>query len=486
MKLLDIIGKYPIISCQGSIDKNISGIEHNSNKITKDNMFIAQKGFTHNGHIFIGDAVSKGANTIVIQEDIQPIEDLTIVKVRDTTDALGYFSSKFYRLPWRNMETIGITGTNGKTSTSYYIKEIFDVNENKVGLLGTIGAIIDHMHIDLDNTTPDSLEIQRLMKKMIQKKIEYCIMEVSSHALDLKRVKYMDFHVGIFTNLSREHLDYHKNMENYFNSKLKLFYKTSKYNIINVDDYYSKTIIDMVGNRIPYITYGIKEKADVTASNIKYGLNKTSFILHIGNNKEYITLNQSGEFNVYNALAAAACTSIYGIKISTIKEGLENVKSIKGRFELLPLDTDFNVIIDFAHTPESLKEVLISIDKFAEGRVIVVFGAGGNRDQSKRAVMGEIVGNYADFAIITSDNPRFEEPEKIIHDIVEGINKTCIDYVQIVDRVEAIEYAIKNANPKDIILLTGKGHEEHMIIGNKKYPFNEREIILNIINNRKK
>lgn len=481
MKLKDILNLYPVLEIRGLLDKEITGIEHNSKKIEKDNLFIALKGFSTDGHKFIKNAIDSGATAIVVEDDIEPIEELTIIKVLDSNDALAYFSGKFYSLPWKAMEMIGITGTNGKTTTSYILKDIFIENKKKVGLLGTIGAIIGDSHLPLLNTTPDALEIERNLEKMKQEKTEYSIMEVSSHALDLKRVRYIDFNIGIFTNLSPEHLDYHKDMDDYFKSKLKLFAKTNKFNIINIDDPYGEIII-REKNKVPFITYGIDKRAHIRASNIKYSLFETTFTLNMFDRKEEIILNLPGKFNLYNALAAISCSMTYGIDLETIKRSLKGIKTIKGRFEFVKNKKDLNIIIDFAHTPNGLKESLKTIRKSISGKLIVVFGAGGNRDKEKRPIMGEIAGEYSDLAIVTTDNPRYEEPLHIIDDILQGLqNKDC-NYIKIPDRKKAIEYAIKLCNKDDTVLIAGKGHEEFIEFKGKKYPFNERKIIEDIIN----
>lgn len=480
MKLKDILGVYPILEIIGCLEKDITGIEHNSKKIKKDNLFIAQKGFNHDGHKFIDDAIKMGASAIVVEDNIEPIEGITIVRVANALDSLAYFSGKFYNLPWKEMEFIGITGTNGKTSTSYILRDIFINNKNKVGLMGTIGAIIGDTHIPLLNTTPDSLEIERNLEKMREGKVDYSIMEVSSHALDLKRVRYMDFNIGIFTNLSSEHLDYHKTMKNYFKSKLKLFSKTNKFNIINIDDPYGEMITHKKSN-IPFITYGIERPAHIRASNIEYFLHKTTFTLNIFEKKEDIELNLPGKFNLYNALAAISCSIIYGVDLSVIKSSLKNIKPIKGRFEFIKNSKNLNIIIDFAHTPNGLEEVLKTLRSFTTGKLIVVFGAGGNRDKEKRPLMGEVVGKFSDLAIITTDNPRFEDPLHIIDDIAKGMKKGEFNYLEIPDRIDAIEYAIKVCEKEDVILIAGKGHEEFIEINGEKLPFNERKIISDII-----
>lgn len=483
MKLKTIIQDYPHRLVKGSLDIDIFHIGNDSRKLKKNSLFIAEKGFTVDGHRFIKKAIENGAIAIVIQDDIYIEEEITVIKVDDSIDTLARFSSAFYGESWKNMNMIGITGTNGKTSITYFIKSILDKENRKTGIIGTMGAIIDGKSIDLDNTTPNSLVIHNLLKNMAEHGTDTCIMEVSSHALELKRVEYMKFQIGIFTNLTKDHLDYHETMENYFNSKLKLFYKTDGYNIINIDDPYGKKIVDMLDGKVPVIRYGINEEADIFPTEIEYSLSQVKFMLNTGKGSEHITLNVPGQFSVYNALAAAAGAYVMGISLETIKNGLESIEGVKGRFEVIPTNTDYTVIIDFAHTADGLEKVLTVMDEFAEGRKVVVFGAGGNRDKTKRPEMGETVGKHADLSIVTSDNPRYEDPAEIIEDILVGTKRAKGEYVSIVDRIEAIKYALDHAKSKDIILLAGKGHETYTILGDKTIPCDERQIVLDYLEN---
>lgn len=484
MKLKDIVKDCKMDLIKGNLEVDIKNIRNNSRCVEEGDLFIAEKGFTVDGHDYIQNAIDNGAITIVTEKEISIKEDITIIKVEDTIDALGKFSGNFFNSPWNDLEIIGITGTNGKTSITYFIKSILEENNNKIGIIGTIGAVIDGENIKLENTTPNSLVIHKLLKDMVNKNTEFSIMEVSSHSLELKRVDNIEFQIGLFTNLTKEHLDYHETMENYFNSKLKLFYKTNKFNIINIDDEYGKKIVQSVGERIPLITYGIKDGADIFATNVEFTLSKVKFTLNTPKGSTDILLNIPGEFSVYNALAAATVAYAYDVPLDIIKKGLEKVQGIKGRFEVVPTNTDYTVIIDFAHTADGLEKVLTVIDEFAEGRKIVVFGAGGNRDKTKRPVMGETVASHADLSIVTSDNPRYEDPEAIIEDVLIGTKKVNGKYVKIVDRIEAIKYAIDNAKPKDIILLAGKGHETYTIIKGETYPCDERQIVLEYLNSK--
>lgn len=481
MILKDLLKDYSYKLIKGSLDIEVSSVKNDSRKVGKGDLFIAEKGFTVDGHDYIDRAIEKGAIAIILEKNIDISEDIVVIRVEDTIDALAKLSSKFNNHPWEKMKMIGLTGTNGKTSTTYFLKSIFERNHIKTGVIGTIGADINGKSIKIDNTTPNALVINNLFKDMVDDKVDNCIMEVSSHALALKRVDYIDFNIGLFTNLTKDHLDYHNTMDEYFNSKLKLFYKTKDYNIINIDDNYGRKIIEIVGERIPLLTFAISEKADIYASDIEFTLSKVKFTLNTPEGSGSVLLNVPGEFSVYNALAAATCAFACGIELPTIIEGLEAVKGVKGRFEVVPTNTDFTVIIDFAHTADGLEKVLKVIDEFAKGRKIVVFGAGGNRDKSKRPEMGEAVGKYADLAIVTSDNPRFEDPEKIIEDILLGIENVNGNYVKITDRIEAIKYALDNARPKDIILLAGKGHETYTIIKDEIIPCDEKQIVIDYL-----
>lgn len=482
MKLKKLINNLKTIEIYGSLDREISGINHDSREVKSGDIFVAIEGFTVDGHDFINDVISKGAKSVVVEKDVPIKEGITVIKVEDTRDALAKLSSEFFGEPSKNMEVIGITGTNGKTTITYLLRSIFEEDNKKVGVIGTNGNIIGGKLYKTDNTTPESLALQENFHKMVELDTNTCIMEVSSHSLDMKRVECTDFDIGVFTNLTEEHLDYHKTMEDYFNSKLKLFFMTKEANIINMDDPFGKLILEKTFNEdASFITYGLTDEADIYASDIKYSSSGVAFKMNTPMGSINIDFNIPGEFSVYNALAAASCGFVYSMDLKTIKAGLEKVKGVKGRFEIVPTNKDFTVIIDFAHTADSLDKTLAVIDEFAEGRKVVVFGAGGNRDKTKRPIMGETVAKHADLSIVTSDNPRNEDPKKIIQDIIKGIEKVNGDYIYYIDRKDAIRYALENAKPKDIILLAGKGHETYTIIKDKVIPFDERQIVLDIL-----
>lgn len=479
MNLKYIMGYLDIINYFGSTDVEISSISEDSRKANEGCLFVAIEGFKFDGHEFVEEAINKGAKVVIVEKDVTNVkEGITVIKVKNTRNALAKISSIFYNEPSKKLNLVGVTGTNGKTTVTYFIKSIFECYGWKTGIIGTVDQGFDNKSYEIVNTTPESLDIQMKLFDMVKNGVKSCVMEVSSHALALQRVEYCYFDVGIFTNLSIDHLDYHKTLEEYYKAKRKLFDMTTIANIINVDDEYGKRIVNELSEKnVRTITYGIDNKSDVNATNIVYYQNSVQFLLNTPKGSLTIKIKIPGLFSVYNCLAAAACGYAYGINLDIIKKGLESVNGVKGRFEIVPTNKDFTVIIDFAHTPDGLENVLKTIDRFSKSRKIIVFGAGGDRDKSKRSKMGEIAARYADLCVVTSDNPRTEDPKLIIDDIIKGVKRVGGKYIAIVDRKEAIKYAIKSAKSNDIILLAGKGHESYTIIGNKKYPFDEREIV---------
>lgn len=481
MNLEEIIGDYILKDICGKKNIDIKNIKNDSRLVEKGDMFIAERGYTVDGHEYVEDAISNGAIAVVTEKEILD-HDITWIQVENSVEAMAKFSSNFYKRPWENMNMIGITGTNGKTSTSYFLKSIFDQASKKTGIIGTNGALVGDEHVKISNTTPNSLTLHKLLDQMYREDVDICIMEVSSHALDLERVKYMEFDIGLFTNIAKDHLDFHSTMENYYRAKAKLFGKTKKYNIINIDDPHGKKLASQIKSKVPTISYGIREEADIRATNIEHGLSFIRFDLNLKEDMTRVKINTPGEFSVYNALAAASIAYASNIELRGIKKGLESLSGVRGRFEIVPTARDYTVIIDFAHTADGLEKVLRVIDEFAKGRKIVLFGAGGNRDKTKRPEMGETVARHADLSIVTSDNPRDEDPEEIINDVLEGTKILQGDYVKIVDRKEAIIYALENARKDDIILLAGKGHELYTTIKGEKVPFDERQIVLDYLN----
>lgn len=473
-KLLEGID-YKIVN---GLDKmEIESIQYDSRKIKSGDVFFAIEGFNVDGHEYIDRAVEKGAKVIVIQKDVEAIANITYIKVENTRKALAIASGNYYDNPSKKMKIIGITGTNGKTTSAFMIKAILEEKGYKVGLIGTIANYIGQEEIHTDKTTPESLELHQLFSEMIEKGVNYCVMEVSSHSLELHRVFGIEFAESIFTNLTRDHLDFHKTFDNYFKAKAKLF-SMSKNSIINIDDSYGKSIVEMVNRNV--ITYSIENPSDLTGKNLKLHSRGIEFKLNYNNEEVFIKLSIPGKYNVYNALGCIGATLNEGIDIYTIKNALEKV-TVPGRCEITTMNSNlnFDVIIDYSHTPDSLENILNNVREFTKGRLICVFGCGGDRDRTKRPIMGKIGGDLSDYAIITSDNPRTEDPNDILKEIVQGIESN--NYEVIENRREAIKRAIEIAKKGDIIVVAGKGHETYQILKDKTIDFDERKVVAEII-----
>lgn len=478
MNLSELIADLNNAKVRGPIDIDITGIAYDSRQVEMGNIFVCICGFKTDGHEYIQDAVKKGAAAVLVQKDIPYHEGITFVKVDDTRKALAIISAAYFGYPSKKLKLIGVTGTNGKTTTTYMIKSILEQQGYKVGLIGTISNIIGDKKIESKRTTPESYDLQKMFYKMAGLHTDYCVMEVSSHSLALERVYGCFFNVGIFTNLTRDHLDFHKTFENYLNAKVKLF-NQSKIAAVNIDDNYSDDVIKKI--KIPVASYSVNNKADVTACDIE--ITSTFSIFKINYKEESIKVNLPlpGRFNVYNALAAASACIYEGVPLSTIKKGLESIKGIPGRSEVIKSDKGFTVIIDYAHTPDGLLNILNTVKEYVKGHIITVFGCGGDRDKTKRPIMGEIAGRLSDFCMVTSDNPRSEDPDAIIDDILPGIKKATHDYKVIADRKEAIKEAIGLAKADDVVVIAGKGHETYQILKDKTIHFDEREIVRDIL-----
>ena len=429
------------------------------------------------GHKYAQQAVDAGAAALVVERKLDI--DVPQILVEDTRIAMAEMAAAYYGYPSREMQMIGVTGTNGKTSTTYMLKAIAERMGKKVGLIGTIRNMIGDIIIDTERTTPESVDLQRILRQMKDEKVDVVIMEVSSHSLDQKRVHGIEYDVGEFTNLTQDHLDYHKTFENYFNAK-KLLFKQSRMAVINKDDPYANRMME--GLDIPVMTFGIREKADVTASEIDITTRGVQFDFNYKNITSRFNVPIPGLFSVFNAIGAATVALSLGWNLDSIKYGLEHMMSVSGRLEPLPTGkNEFTVLLDYAHTPDALENVLKTVKGFATGRIVTLFGCGGDRDHAKRPILGEIAGRFSDFAIVTSDNPRTENPMDIINSIVEGVKKSGCEYVVIENRREAIEYALKNARKNDVIILAGKGHENYQEINGGKHHFDEKEIVAEIL-----
>ncbi|XZH08426.1 UDP-N-acetylmuramoyl-L-alanyl-D-glutamate--2,6-diaminopimelate ligase [Clostridium perfringens] len=470
---------YEVI--KGNEESKVQNIRYDNRKIEQGDAFVCIKGFKVDGHSFVIDAVKKGAKVLMVQDDVSVQEDITIIKVRDTRKALAIMSSNYFGNPKDKLKIIGITGTNGKTTSAFIIKSILEKAGLMTGLIGTIANYIGNKKVDAVRTTPESYELHELFKNMVDAGVEYCVMEVSSHSLELDRVYGIQFEEGIFTNLTRDHLDFHKTFENYYNAKFKLF-ERSNHSIINLDDPYGANIVKDIeerGVKTKVSTFSIEKESDFKAFEIKSHSNGSEFKVNLESVEEFY-INIPGEYNIYNSLGCIICAHNLNIPMDKIKEGLSDVV-IPGRCELVAKEKNlpYSIIIDYAHTPDGLENILSTVKAFTKNRMISVFGCGGDRDKVKRPQMGKIGCELSDIAIITSDNPRSEEPMDIINDIVKPLNYD--NFVIEVNRKEAIRKAMNMALEGDVIVIAGKGHETYQILKDETIHFDEREVVYDIL-----
>lgn len=487
MKLKEILTGINDLKAKGNLDIDVNKITSDSRSVESGDMFVAIKGFDVDGHKFVKSAIDNGAKVVLVNEDMAKdmlqyiTEDVTLITAKDTREAIAICACNFYQNPSRKVKLIGVTGTKGKTTTTFMIKKILEKQGIKTGLIGTIASYSGEKKLeDSDRTTPDSLKLQQLFSKMYNDGCQAIVMEVSSQSLKLHRVDGCDFDIGIFTNFSEDHISEkeHPNMEDYFASKVMLF-KMCKVGFINVDDVNTIRVPSIV-KTCEFKTYGIDNECDLLAKDITITNSYVDFRVKINGKNERIKTDIPGRFSVYNSLAAISVALKMGVSVDNIKEALKDVK-VPGRSELVDNKLGLTIMIDYAHSPESLQSILQAVKSYTRGRVISVFGCGGDRDHAKRPQMGEISGRIASYTIITSDNPRTENKEEIVREIEEGIKKTKGKYECIVDRTEAIKKAISMCEKTDIIVLAGKGHETYQEINHVKYPYDERVIIKNII-----
>ncbi|MDR0287045.1 MAG: UDP-N-acetylmuramoyl-L-alanyl-D-glutamate--2,6-diaminopimelate ligase [Clostridiales bacterium] len=481
MKLSRLIKGLNYELIQGSLDTEISDIVFDNRKATPGSLFVCIGGNITDGHKYAGDAVKSGAIALIVSKDIN-IKGCTIVKVNDSRYALAYISDKFFEHPSGKLRLIGVTGTKGKTTVTYMLKSMFEKAGNKTGLIGTVQNMIGDKILHAGHTTPESRELQGLFSEMLDGGVDTCIMEVSSQGLHVSRVACCEYSTGIFTNLSRDHIGpgEHTSMDEYAQAKAKLF-KMCKNGIINADSEYAGVMMKNATCKI--YTFGIENQCDFRAVNIVTSPLSVEYDLEGVYKNIHIKVNMPGLFTVYNSLAALACGLLEGLAENAIKSGLLEV-IVPGRVEVVPTGRDFSVIIDYAHNPDSFTNILNTVKGYAKGRVVFLFGCGGDKNRP-RELMGETAGKLADFSIITSDNPRTEEPESIIKDLERGIKKTAGKYICITDRRQAIEYALENAQPDDVIILAGKGHETYQIFNDKTIHFDEREVVRDILDKMK-
>ena len=495
MKLIQLIKGIDIVNLSADTEAEVSTLCYAADKCEHGSMFVAIRGLAHDGHDFITDAVNRGAHYIIHEKDISIPSEVIAIKVTNSRRALGVLAKNYFGNPSARLCLVGVTGTNGKTTTTYILESILQKAGFKCGVLGTVNYRYNNKIFPAPNTTPESFEMQKILRAMADDGVTHVIAEVSSHAIDLQRVDDCDFDLGVFTNLTHEHLDYHLTMENYFQVKKRFFAEVLPQSkkvhpqkmIINGDDQWGEVILKEVA--LPALTYGVKKNNAVMAASYELSLSGIKANIDLDGENISISTLLVGKFNIYNILAAAAAAKALQIPQELIKAGIENLSYVPGRLERIDSSFGFTVLIDYAHKPDALKQVLQNLAEFKKKRIITVFGCGGNRDKGKRPLMGEAATFYSDLTIVTSDNPRLEDPLLIIAEIEKGIesNKTKkVDfdnlsehrdthgYIVIPDRKKAIETAIMEAKPEDIILIAGKGHEDYQILGTKKISFDDR------------
>ena len=492
MILNNLISNIDIKNIYGNTDVDVKGLSYDSRTIDKGFIFFALNGVHNNGLDFVSQAISKGAICIISKQKIVGCLCTNVV-VENVIETMSKVSATFYDYPDKKITIIGVTGTNGKTSITYMTESIFKNLNIDIGVIGTISYRYANVVIEAPNTTPQSIDLYKMMAEMVKSNIKYLIMEVSSHSIALGRIYGIEFDIAVFTNLTQDHLDFHKNMNNYFNAKKMLFTslcnnlkRNKKFAIINADDFYGKQLLEDTQINAIKISYSISCKTNhlfCIAKNIILNSNNSSFELESTFGTSNVCISHIGLHNVYNILAVFCICVAVGIKFETIIKQLENVVGAPGRLEIIKSKKDFSVIVDYAHTDDALKNVLSAIKNLNPSRIITVFGCGGNRDKTKRPKMAKVACNMSDFVFITSDNPREENPIEIAKDIENGakeINKN--NYKVVIDRKQAIQEAISKAKTNDVVLIAGKGHENYQILGREKIHFDDREIAFNILN----
>ncbi|GCD10112.1 UDP-N-acetylmuramoyl-L-alanyl-D-glutamate--2,6-diaminopimelate ligase [Clostridium tagluense] len=478
MKLYEILKGIDYEILVGDLNLEVCSITWDSRNVDRNSLFIAVKNKNIDRHDFVLDAISNGSIALVVEYEIPNIpEDITVIKVKDARKSMAIIAKNYYENPTEKLKIIGVTGTNGKTSVSYFISEILQALQVKCGIIGTIENTVAGKKMKtkkLNPTTPDSIELQGSFAEMLCYGATHAVIEVTSSALSQDRVYGCKFDIGVFTNLTQDHLEEHGTMENYKNAKLKLF-KMCKKGIINIDDAIATYI--MATANCELITYGIENDCDFRAINIKYTSSGVNFNLVHNNEIREVQLSIPGRFSVYNALAAIASVYWLGLNLDDIIKAVKEIKGVPGRFQAIPNSKGILTIVDYAHSPDGLENILTSVKEFAKGRIILVFGCGGNRDTGKRAKMGEIAGKYSDYCIITSDNPRKEEPSLIIDEIEVGMIKTSCSYEKIQDRRQAISKALGMAEAFDTVIIAGKGHENYQVLKDETIHFSDEEVV---------
>ena len=507
MRLQYVLKNVETIKIEGNLSGNISSICYDSRQCSENALFVAVPGLKYDGNDFIPEAVDKGARFIVHEKDYTPPAGVTAVRVADCRRALGALGKNYFRNPSAHLCLIGVTGTNGKTTITFLLESILKAAGFRAGVLGTVNYRFNGKVLPAPNTTPESFEMQNILRTMADEGVTHVIAEVSSHAVDLRRVDDCAFDIGIFTNLSQDHLDYHETMENYFQAKKRFFsevltgsQKRRKLMIVNRDDSWGQRLLMEVSNNLPSRTFGIENRCDLTADPFTLSLEGIKAELHIGQDVFTVSSHLIGKFNLYNILAAVMAAEFLNIPEKFIRKGIIKLKKVPGRLEKVSKPDDPTVFVDYAHTDDALRRVLQNLSAFRKRKIIIVFGCGGDRDRGKRPLMGRAAVSLSDITIVTSDNPRTENPHTIISEIERGIHEISVKkflpdeldgnmdergYAIIPDRREAIEKAVALAESSDIVLIAGKGHENYQIIGVTRIPFDDSKIARNALKKRR-
>ena len=480
MQLKTLLGAIPVREIIGPVDRAVESIAYDSRRVQRNGLFVALRGEKSDGHDFIGAAIEKGA-TVIVAERAEKNSRATCVVVENSRSAMADLAARFYNFPARKLKLAGVTGTNGKTTTTFLIKHICEKAGTRCGLLGTVRYEIGERVLPAARTTPESLDLQELLAQIRDAGCRAAAMEVSSHALAQERTRGLEFDVAVFTNLTQDHLDYHGTMENYFEAKAKLFEqlpqqekKKKPIAVINVDDRYGQKLIKKIDKKVSVVTFGMGSHADFRASNYRMEFGGTSYQLDARGKSYLVRVPLIGRFNVANSVAALAAANALGIGLREAVLSLAKSPQVPGRLEMVPAKRQFQVFVDYAHTPDALLNVLKTLRELDPKRLIVVFGCGGNRDREKRPLMGQVADQNADYAVVTSDNPRKEDPDKIIAEIEKGFRGNHFE--KITDRAAAITRAVEMAQPRDIVLIAGKGHENYQEFADHTVPFEDIQV----------
>lgn len=483
MLFKDLLENINVLELHGQLDVPVQSICYDSRKAQPGSLFVAVAGFRTDGHRYIQQAVANGAVAVVLQDQNFVPEGIPWARVTDSRQAMAVLSAAFYHYPANKLTMVGVTGTNGKTTTTYLIASIYKAAGFKTGIIGTIHNVVGGKELPVTNTTPESMDLQSLLAQMVKSEVQCAVMEVSSHALALDRVKGVEYDVAVFTNITQDHLDFHRDMDDYLAAKSKLFRglgqgspvkENPKYAVINADDPAAAKLIAVSGGQV--YTYGIDQPADVKARDVRVTARGVSFAIASPWGSFDLNMKLIGKFNVYNTLAAFTAGLAAGFAPTVVIGALEQVSGVAGRFETVDRGQDFAVIVDYAHTPDGLENILKTARQITRGRLITVFGCGGDRDRTKRPIMGGIAAKFSDFSLLTSDNPRTEDPVEILKDVEVGLQQAGPDIKYRVerDRRQAILQAVGMARSGDVVMIAGKGHEDYQIIGTTKYPFDDR------------